>query len=285
MTISCPRCGTRYRRPTRARDGEEERFRCTRCKLVFPADPDDPGIPLFEREETEEPEVESFAFDDERDEEEAEPPARETARPRRSERASAKQKEAPAETGSGVTRFALRALLFVAGGYAIFSIYLFTHADEARRIMGSVPLIGGWLAETRLDTATVQLASLKGEYQRVQDDQLVFVISGVAINNSPVAVKGIQIEGRVLGSSDDRRVVFCGTTPPDVHGLTAAEIQLLQSSGPPKEWSLGPGEQTSFLIAFVNPRTDLQTFSAEVVAVQVRRREAPTATTARATPS
>ncbi len=113
---------------------------------------------------------------------------------------------------------------------------------------------------------------MRGEYLRVQGDQLVFVVSAVAINNSPVAVSGIQVEARIGGTRDDRRVVFCGTAPHEVRELSVREIALLQTLEPPKDWSLAPGEQTGCAVVFVTPPPDLREFSLEVVVVQGRRR-------------
>jgi hypothetical protein len=118
---------------------------------------------------------------------------------------------------------------------------------------------------------SIQLADVQGVYRRVQNDQLVFVISGVAVNNAPVAVRGVQIEGRVVGAREQRQVIFCGTAPRSVEDLSPREIALLQTLEPPKDWTLGPGEQASFQIVFLQPPPDLKEFSVEVVAVQGRR--------------
>ena len=41
MTVECPRCGTRYRRPAEAGHGT---FRCARCRHVFEAQRDEPAF-------------------------------------------------------------------------------------------------------------------------------------------------------------------------------------------------------------------------------------------------
>src|SRR5207248_10079066 len=93
------------------------------------------------------------------------------------------------------------------------------------------------------------------------------------LNRSPVPVRGIQIEGRILGSQEQRQVVFCGAAPRDVQDLSLREIALLQTLEPPKEWSLSAGEQANFLVVFPGPPTDLREFGAEVVAVQAPPRD------------
>ncbi|HLK11838.1 MAG TPA: zinc-ribbon domain-containing protein [Candidatus Binatia bacterium] len=264
MTIHCPRCRTRYRLPARTRHGADVTYRCARCGLVFHAD-----APAPERRRPAPP-----ALDDEDDEagftlgdpEDAAPDDAPQPSPR-----AAGEEVRPVTTPA---RFALRALTVVTLGYAVLSIYLYTHPGTASGMLGRVPFLGPRLTEAPMSPDSIQLADVQGAYQRVQNDELVFVISGVAINNSRVAVRGIQIEGRIAGAREQRQVIFCGTAPRGVEDLSPREIGLLQTLEPPKDWALGPGEQTSFQIVFVQPPTDLRELSAEVVAVQGRRRRA-----------
>ena len=147
-------------------------------------------------------------------------------------------------------RFALRAMLAVTLGYALLSVYFYTHPSRVGELLGSVPVIGQQLAEARLNPASIQLTDVRGEYARVKGDLLVFVVSGVAINNAPVPVSGIQIQGRISGKDDVRQVVFCGAAPRDVHDLTAREIDLLQTLTPPKDWMLAVGFQHFRVLRF-----------------------------------
>jgi predicted Zn finger-like uncharacterized protein len=265
MTISCPRCDARYRVPPAATETEVERYRCTRCRHVFRPEPAGDPTPLADLDvaAADDPD-DDFTLGDAEDEDAA-PPAAARARPSPREKPAA-----PEPIGASPARFALRALLTVTVGYAILSIYLYTHPEAMRQLLGRVPIIGQRLAETRLNPTSVQLTNLEAAYQRVQGDELVFVISGIAINNSPVTVKAVQIEGRAMGQHEQRQVVFAGTAPRDVQGLSAREIALLQTLEPPKDAALGPGEQASFAIVFVTPPPDLKEFSAEVVAVQAK---------------
>jgi predicted Zn finger-like uncharacterized protein len=260
MTVECPRCGTVYRRPARAERGADASYRCARCRHVFDASRDEPAM-LSEPEEPGDDE-EQFAFEEERDDEPAtpEPPA-----------ARAPRDPSPRRTMTAA-RFAVRSMLLVTLGYAVLSVYLYTHPAATRDLLRAVPLIGDRLAETRLRPTAVQLTNLRGEYERVQGDRLVFVISGTAVNNSPVPVRGVQIEGRIAGAQEQRQVVFCGAAPRDVHDLSLREIALLQTLEPPKEWSLPAGERSNFLVVFPAPPPELREFGAEVVAVQAPTR-------------
>jgi len=261
MTIECPRCGTLYRRP---RAGRGASYRCARCRHVFAARGDEPAMVADAAEVRDEP---RFTLgDDEPDQPADEDDAAEPMRNGRDVRAE----EPPAAGGtmSGTARFAVRSLAVVTLGYAVLSIYLYTHVDATRDWLRRIPLIGSQLSESRLQTATVQLTGVEGRYERVQGDRLVFIISGTAVNASPLPVRGIQVEGRILGAQEQRQIVYCGAAPHDVQDLSLREIALLQTLEPPKEWTLAPGDQTGFLVVFPQPPADLREFGAEVVAVQ-----------------
>jgi predicted Zn finger-like uncharacterized protein len=292
MTVSCPNCETRYRLPPRSKLGAHPTFRCTRCDHVF--DPDGeaeaPSIDDELDEQTAAPDEDDEQFTLEPDDDEPEldlPPPRKPKRRRAAkvrveprpepevedddagEEDDVAEDDAPRDRPPpSAARFALRAMLAVTLGYALLSVYFYTHPSRVGELLGSVPVIGQQLAEARLNPASIQLTDVRGEYARVKGDLLVFVVSGVAINNAPVPVSGIQIQGRISGKDDVRQVVFCGAAPRDVHDLTAREIDLLQTLTPPKDWMLAPGQSGHFLVAFVNPPVPLREFAAEVVAVR-----------------
>jgi hypothetical protein len=162
----------------------------------------------------------------------------------------------------------VRAAATVILAYALASVYLHTHPARTRTLLTAVPLIGTELSETRLQPGDIELADVRGTFERVQNGRLAFVITGVAINNAPVAVGAIQIEGRIVGAEEHSQVVFCGAAPNDVHELGAREIELLQTLKPTAEWQLAPGAQERFLVAFIDPPVPLHEFVAEVLAVR-----------------
>jgi hypothetical protein len=271
MTVRCPRCGTLYRRPP-GRRGSDTSFRCARCRHVFAVEAEEPAVVAEEAaDDPGDDDDERFTFDDDpqtepdlRGDDDAEPDA-ETEEP------------PPAPAGKRVVtpaRFALRSLLGITLVYAALSVYIYTHPETARDALARVPFLGVALMETRLSPSSIQLTNVAGVYQRVKGDRLVFVVSGTALNNSPMPVKGVQVEGRIVGAREERQVVFCGAAPHEIGELSVREIALLQSLEPPKEWALGPGEQADFLVAFTEPPVDLREFSARVVGVQAPARRA-----------
>ncbi len=262
MTAVCPSCGTRFNLPPRSKLKSTQALRCSRCDHVFPFD-----------EAVEEPMLldepaEDFRLDDAEDE--GDDDAADDGAPRRKRRPA--RKAAPEEAGPAQTSaplFAVRATLGVTIAYAVFSIYLYTHPTRVRALVGDIPVVGERLTETHLGPESIQLAEVKGDYRRVQSDALVFVVSGIAINNSPVPVRGVQIKGRVVGAREDSVIVFCGVQAHDVEKYSVPELNMLQSlERPPTGWTLGPGQQAPFAIVFTSPPPALREFTAEVAAVQ-----------------
>jgi predicted Zn finger-like uncharacterized protein len=271
MTVRCPKCSTRYRLPPRSTLGRNPTFRCTRCRHVFAAD-----------DEAEAPALEELAATD-RDVEEGddapaftiEPSPREPDEDDEDVAAWAPRRPVVSARQAGPPsplRAAVQTAVVVLLVYLVLSIYLHEHPVEARRLLGAIPFIGEEMVETRLRPGHIQLVDPRGDFRRVHGDRLVFVVTATAINNAPVPVAGVQVEGR-LYVGDERRltsqqIVYCGATPKDVSELGIREIQLLQTLKPSADWLLSPGEQGPCLVAFVDPPADLREFEIDVVAVR-----------------
>ena len=265
MIAACPECETRYRVPTRSKLGRQSTFRCARCEHVFsveeaiegPIELDDAALAPDDDLEAEETELMAETDD-------------EPTRPKRKRPPRAAEADPPG--GPTAAQFGLRTLFGVSLGYAVCAIYLYTHPRQITATFGQIPLIGAYFGDAQLGPEHIQLAEVKGEYRRVQGDAAVFVISGIAINNAAVPVRGLQIKGKVTGAREDAVVVFCGTQPHDVERYSVPELQMLQSlERPPTGWNLGPGQQTPFLVVFTSPPPALREFSVNVAGVQRTR--------------
>src|SRR5205807_10138230 len=109
------------------------------CRHVFDGRGDEPAMVTDADEVRDEP---RFTLgDDEPDEPAEEDDGEEPVRVVREERAPA------GSTMSGAVRFAVRSLVVVTLGYAVLSIYLYTHVDATRDWLRRVPLIGPRLSE------------------------------------------------------------------------------------------------------------------------------------------
>src|SRR5881628_3652743 len=151
MTVSCPRCGTRYRLPPRSKLGANPTYRCVRCRQVFAADAA-AEAPALEDEVEPGDDDDTFTFGGAPERDDA-PEPDDTPAP------APRAAHGPPPPVKSPARFAVRTV---------------------RGVLGRLPMIGTSLAEKRLDPASIQLANVRGEYQRVNGDQLVFVISGTA---------------------------------------------------------------------------------------------------------
>ncbi len=265
MTVRCPKCSTRYRLPPRSTLGRNPTYRCTRCRHVFSPDEeaeapsvDEPNDLDGDEDDTDDAPVFTIEPSQPDPDEEEEP----VTTSRRSTVVAA-----PAGPPSPI-RAAIQTSVVVLIVYAVLSIYLHTHPAESRALLGTIPLIGEEMAETRLHPGHIQLTDVRGDFKRVHGDRLVFVVTGTAINNAPVPVAGVQIEGRLMGSEERRQIVYAGAAPQDVSELGIREIELLQTLKPSAEWLLRPGEQDRFLVAFVDPPLPLSEFVTEVLAVR-----------------
>jgi hypothetical protein len=174
----------------------------------------------------------------------------------------------PPASGTGPMRDAILAAVIVMLTYGILSIYLHTHPAEAHALFATIPLIGDEITETRLHPGSIQLADVRGEFKRVHGDRLVFVITGTAINNAPVPIASIQVQGQIIGPQSPRQIVYCGAAPQDVTELGIREIDLLQTLKPSSDWLLRPGEQDRFLVAFVDPPQPITDLAVQVIAVR-----------------
>lgn len=157
--------------------------------------------------------------------------------------------------------------------YAILALDLLNHSAQAEKLLASVPFIGDVLAEDHLLQTRVQLQDVEGAYQQIKDERAVFIISGRAVNTSPQALKGVQIESTLYdpqGKSVDAKTIYCGNAMSlkIVKDLSTKEISLLQRLEPPKRFEIRPGESAGFSVVFVNPPRGLKEFTARVAAAQ-----------------
>jgi zinc-ribbon domain len=253
MTVSCPSCDTVYRVPPRSRLDEYPIFRCSRCDHVF--GPDDGGEEPLPAPAPR-PQRAAHGVPDDQEGEEPE---------------GADAEEDPPPHRRSSARFALRAVLVVTLGFALLSIYVFMHRARVTEVLAHIPVVGPDLVALRLNPAHVQLTDVRGQFARVHGDTLVFVITGRAINNAPVPVSAIEIQGSITGTREQHRLVYAGAAPHHVDDLSQREIELLQTLQPPESWRLLPGEEGDFLVAFVDPPMPLRDFAVEVASVRRRR--------------
>jgi hypothetical protein len=178
----------------------------------------------------------------------------------------------PRRRGSSTITPILIFLAIVLAGYALLTRALFASPILCDKLVGRLPLIGH-LGDDRLLTRKVALSDVVGSYQRIKDGKEVFVITGKALNTAPVALRSVQIAGRLYdagGQALDEKVIYCGNviSAKVLKDLTPRELSILQKLSPPKRFTIEPGESSTFVIVFMDPPRAAVEFSTQVAAAQ-----------------
>ncbi len=144
--------------------------------------------------------------------------------------------------------------------------------ELADSLLRKLPFISS-LTEDRLLNRKIVLSDVSGGYQRIKDGQSVFVITGSARNNSPVTVHNVQILGRLYDAANtqvDEKAIFCGNviSTKILRSLSPREVSILQELKPPKRFGIAPGEDSAFVIVFMQPPNGVTEFSGQVIAAQ-----------------
>lgn len=201
-------------------------------------------------------------------------PPRAAAR-RKSETATAGRthdNDAPRHRERGKVRAILVFLAIVVAGYAILTRAFFASPILCDRLLDRLPLIGT-LGDDRLLTRKVALSDVVGNYQRIKDGKEVFVITGKALNTAPMALRLVQISGKLYDKDDqavEQKTIYCGNviSAKVLKDLTPSELSILQKLSPPPSFMIEPGESSTFVIVFMDPPRDVVEFSTNVVAAQ-----------------
>jgi predicted Zn finger-like uncharacterized protein len=178
----------------------------------------------------------------------------------------------PRRQGTSTVTPILIFLALVLAAYGLLTRALFASPRLCDKLVGRLPLIGR-LGDDRLLTRKVALSDVVGSYQRIKDGKDVFVITGKALNTAPLALRSVQIAGRLYdagGQALDEKVIYCGNviSAKVLKDLTPRELSILQKLSPPKRFMIEPGESSTFVIVFMDPPPAAAEFSAQVVAAQ-----------------
>jgi predicted Zn finger-like uncharacterized protein len=178
----------------------------------------------------------------------------------------------PRHRERGKVRAILVFLAIVVGGYAVMTRALFASPALCDRLLDRLPLIGT-LGDERLLIRKVALSDVVGNYQRIKDGKEVFVIAGKALNTAPMALRLVQISGKLYDKNDqavDQKTIYCGNviSAKVLKDLTPNELSILQKLNPPPSFMIEPGESSTFVIVFMDPPRNVVEFSTSVVAAQ-----------------
>lgn len=296
MLIQCPSCLTHYRVADNAILSPNPVFRCTRCKHVFSlgataeSQPSEetipPPRPSRQPEEKEEEQELSFTFPAQDDpgisgtageeialtsaveeeptftfgKEESEMPVEEEPAESFSlgveEEASPPPLSPQEETLSTKPYLSLFGLLVL-----VFFLATVFHASHARRveaIIRKVPWIGSAVFRNSHLTRGIALESLRPGFYRIVGNREVFVLSGVAVNQNPMGVREVRVEGYIYdreGKEIEKQTISIGNpiSARLIRDLTAQEVSILQKLNPQKGFEISPEQSREFAIVFLKP--------------------------------
>ena len=164
------------------------------------------------------------------------------------------------------SRAATRLLVVLVAAFALLALFVRANPERAEAWLARIPLIGGRLAAEPALRTRITLAEVQGGYQQLRTGRRIFVISGKAINNSPLPVERIEVQGELYTATGavTRKVISTGNrTTLKLRDLSESEIALLQNLDARE--AVAPGGSVEFTIVFLEPPRDLREFSSRVL--------------------
>lgn len=165
--------------------------------------------------------------------------------------------------------FLLSGLLLLA--FASVTLLYKTRPEPIEGVLKGVPLIGSSMVRNDYLRQGIVLQTVVAQFQRIQGNREIFLLSGVAVNRNRVKVREVKIEGYTYardGSVLERQVITIGNaiSPKIIRDLTQQEIIDLQKTGPVRRFEIQPDESVPFSIVFVKTNVSSpQSFGYRVV--------------------
>ncbi len=309
MIIECPYCTTRFRLDEKSIAGRTPALRCSQCHRTFPLppqlaakkNPDEPSFSYGDEEDgTREPN-EQFAFatgqppeDDQPGETQRSLFAEDLGSPAGEVRDDNElwidetdavddedyeiDPEDAAEdplTRSIQIRPVLLFLMLVVAGYGLFAWTLHTDPEWAQRMVQQLPLLGSQIQANRLNDE-IELVDLEGRYERTREGNLIFLITGRALNQHDEPLRAIRVAFQLLdgaGAHVAKQSTTCGNPlrVELIRDLTIQQVAILRGWGskPPKEATVQPGASCPLVSIFIDIPETITDFAGRVV--QARR--------------
>ena len=148
-----------------------------------------------------------------------------------------------------------------------------THPTVLEQIVKKIPLLGPAVLKNHRLKDGVDLQSLRGNYQKIQGNREVFIVTGMAHNQNPVAVREVRIAGRIYdqeGKGIEQQTIWVGNaiSAKIIRGMTAQDIADLQRLPPLRIFAIPPGDSVPFAIVFMKPTKGIKDFTCEVLSAE-----------------
>ena len=167
-----------------------------------------------------------------------------------------------------LTLFALVVVFF-----AFVTAFYVAHPDASERIVKAIPVVGPFVLKNNHLKNGVALQSLHANYQPIQGNREVFVVTGVAQNQNPVIIREVRLSGQIYnleGKEIEQQTIWIGNaiSPRIIRGMTIQDISDLQRLKPLKSFEILPGDSIPFTIVFLKSTKGIKDFSCEVLVAQ-----------------
>ena len=173
-----------------------------------------------------------------------------------------------ASTVPYITLFALLVIFFF-----LATAYLEAHPKVTEDVVRQIPLIGPSVVRNGYLKNGVLLKSLRADYQSIQGNREVLVVSGEAVNQNPVVIREVRVVGQLYnqsGKTVEQQAIWVGNalSPQIIRGMSAQDIVDLQRLKPLKSFEVPPGDSISFAIVFLRPTKEVKDFSCKVLSAE-----------------
>jgi len=167
-----------------------------------------------------------------------------------------------------LTLFALLIIIFT-----LVTAFNRAHPSATEGFVRQIPMVGASVLRNNRLKDGVLLQSLRGEYQSIQGNREVFVITGAALNQNPVTIRSVQISGESFNHQNEeieKQTIWVGNaiSPSMVRGLSLQEIANLQRLPPLKAFEIPPGDSVPFTIVFLKTPKGMKDFGCKVIAAE-----------------
>lgn len=158
-------------------------------------------------------------------------------------------------------------------GFTLVTVISYAHPQASEKVIKQIPLVGSSVLKNEHLKEGIVIQSLRSDYQTIQGNREVFLITGVAINQNPVVVREIRLSGTAYsdaGKELERQTIWLGNTisPKIIRGMTSEDIPPLQSLKPLRSFEIPPGDSIPFTIVFMKSVKSAKEFSCEVLAAE-----------------
>lgn len=148
-----------------------------------------------------------------------------------------------------------------------------TYPEASQGVVKQIPLVGPAVVRNSHLKNGLALKSIHGNYQTIQGNRDVFVVTGVAMNQNPIVVREVRLGGQTYGDDGnpiEQQSIWVGNalSPKIIRGMTPQDISDLQRLKPLKSFEIPPGDSVPFTIVFLKPTKAIKNFSCEVLAAE-----------------